>query len=92
MKLEFTIEKLESMNLPDPVYAAYKRYNAINKKSGMLASGLSMIIPGAEKSTTDSLDTLPTDTCSITWWSTTILDSGFASCERILTRSAIKDS
>jgi len=49
MNLQYPVDKLESMNLPDPVYAAYKRYKAINKKSVLLASGFSMIIPGAGK-------------------------------------------
>lgn len=49
MNLDYPVDKLESMNLPDPVYAAYKRYKAINKKSGVLASGFSMLLPGAGK-------------------------------------------
>ncbi|MEI9920898.1 MAG: hypothetical protein WDO14_19200 [Bacteroidota bacterium] len=49
MNLEYPVDKLESINVPDPLYAAYKRYHAINKKSGLLALGFSMIIPGAGK-------------------------------------------
>jgi hypothetical protein len=49
MKLKYPINKLESMNLPDPIYAAYSKYKNINKKSGLLASGFSIIVPGTGK-------------------------------------------